>query len=217
MKKITGFRRSSPIPTHFFLTAAALFLTSSLLPASSARAGTFNLPNFIAPGTNAFGLEPEVTFTHESGFATNLRLQTGVDALSNAHFVVGTGGGQRNFRAGGAYTFDFFPDLNQQPGIGIAVQAMYYRYSGNFGQLEPQAIPYIHKAFDDGHGTIVEPFLSVPVGFEFRSDTYSFISTLAFGARIYPDKKGPLSFIAELGLSLDNTESYLSGGVVYTP
>jgi hypothetical protein len=196
------------------LSIVASFAVLSL---NSANAGVFNIPNFINPGESAFGVEPEVNLSNESGFATNFRFQHGLSTLSNLHVLVGTGTGQRQFRVGGVYTFDFFPDVGEQPGIGLGVQGVYYRYHGSYGQLETSAIPYIHKAFDDGKGHILEPFLSFPMGFEFRSGTYDFIATLAFGAKFLPEKESKFSFIGELGLNMSNTETYVSGGVVYTP
>jgi len=190
-----------------------VFLIALIQPS---QAGVFNLPHFVEPGKNAVGFEPEVVLTNGGGLAANVRYTQGVTELNNFHAILGTGTGQRKFRIGGALTFDFFPDVDDQPGIGIATQAIYYRYKAGFGQLEVTAIPYLHKAFSNGQGNQVEPFLAVPIGPAFVSSKYHWQTQVVLGAFFRQDN-AHIQYVGEVGVNVNKTESYISGGILYQP
>src|SRR5579885_2845546 len=136
---------------------------------SLAEAGVFNTPQFVQPGEFALGFEPELTFTNGGGLAGNVRYTQGLSDLNNLNVIIGTGGGPRRFRVGGNVTFDFFPDIDKQPGIGLAVQGLYYRLHINdvdSGQFELTGIPYIHKAFLS-NGYEIQPYFALPFGMSF--------------------------------------------------
>lgn len=209
MKKLTF------APLSFF---AILSFLTLIAPIPAAKAGVFTIPNYINKDKVAFGLEPEWTLSHENGLALNARFQYGLSELSNLHLLAGTGSGQRQFRLGGAVTFDFFPDSGEQPGMGIATSGIYYRNFGEIGSLELTAIPYIHKAFVDKNGYTIEPFFALPFGEAFYSSVHQFIVSAVGGVRFYPDaKSSPISFIGEVSLSVKDTENSISGGIVYAP
>lgn len=193
-----------------------LLLCLLLLGSTPAFAGVFNLPTFVQPGKTAFGVEPEATFSNGGGFGVNGKFQYGLDDLSNLTFTVGSGGGVRKFRIGGAMTFDFFPDTADQPGIGFAAQVFYYEYKYDYHQLEATFVPYLHKLFRNGKGNNVDPFISIPVGPSFRSDNTDFMATLVVGA-IFHETGSKFSFVGEVGVKLANSESYGSGGVIFAP
>src|SRR5271163_1229903 len=100
----------------------AIGLLVAWLAASLAQAGVVDTPQFVQPGEFALGFEPELTFTDGAGLAGNFRYTQGLTDLNNVNVILGTGGGPRRFRVGGNVTFDFFPDIDKQPGIGVAVQ-----------------------------------------------------------------------------------------------
>jgi hypothetical protein len=122
----------------------------------------------------------------------------------------------RKFRIGGALTFDFFPDIERQPGIGIAVQGIYYRYKYGYGQLETSAIPYIHKRFYGADGNAIEPYFALPFGPAFRSGTYHWQTQVVLGA-IYSRENSDLHFVSEVGVNVNKAESYISGGILFQP
>jgi hypothetical protein len=196
-------------PFHILLALTGLLAG---VIAGPAHAGVFNTPQFQPPGEWSLGLEPEFILTNGAGFGANLRFQQGLTELNTVNAIIGTGGGPRRFRFGGNLTFDFFPDVQGQPGIGLATQAIYYRVPG-MGRLELTAIPYLHKTFATGGGD-VDPFFAVPFGMVFSEGRYQAISTVAFGASFKNSEH--IRYIAELGVAVNNMESYLSGGVVYT-
>lgn len=187
----------------------ALVLLALAVPA---RAGTFSMADFVAPGEFSIGIEPEVMLSDGAGFATNVKYTQGLTDNENFIGTIGTGTGGREFRVGGAMTFEFFPDTASQPGMGLGAQAMYYRLADQ-GELETTAIPYIHKSFRAG-GADVDPFFSLPVGFAFSNGQYQEITSASIGSLFKASEH--FSYVAELGLALHNTQSYVSGGVVYS-
>jgi hypothetical protein len=179
--------------------------------AGQAQAGVFNVPHFVNPGKFAVGLEPELTLTNGAGIGINAKYQQGLTDLTNFTAILGTGSGPRRFRAGGNMSFDFFPDLEGQPGIGVAVQAMYVRLV-SAGQLELTGIPYIHKSYVNKDQEI-EPFFSFPVGMAFTGGNYKGTSQAVIGSFFKHDDH--LRYVLEVGIAVSNTESYVSGGIIY--
>jgi hypothetical protein len=194
-----------------------LFALVALLPLSrSAQAGVFNIPHFVTPGEFAVGIEPELTLSSDvgsgAGLGVNAKFTAGVSELSNLTGIIGTGGGPRKFRVGGNYTFDFFPDIAGQPGIGIALQGLYYRVPDR-GQLELTGIPYVHKTFVTGEKNEFEPFVAVPVGAAFSQGEYHAISSVVVGG-IFKNTEN-FRYIMEFGIAVNRADTYLSGGIVY--
>ncbi len=187
------------------------FLGLTLL-AVPAQAGVFNIPRFVEPGNFALGLEPELTLSPSAGMAINAKYTQGLNELMNFQGILGTGGGPRNFRIGGNLTWDFVPDIEGQPGIGLATQALYYRIP-NTGRLELTGIPYIHKNFPQEGGEGIDPFFAFPIGFAFSEGTYQVISTAAIGALW--KRSEHFSFSTEMGININHAATYFSGGVIF--
>ena len=188
-----------------------LFAWGAALVASSAQAGVFNLPHFVAPGDFALGLEPELTLSSGAGVGINAKYTQGLTDLNNFTAILGTGSGPRRFRAGGNFTFDFFPDLEGQPGIGIAAQGLYVRLKDR-GAMELTAIPYLHKSFVTGTNE-VEPYLAVPFGFSFSNGNYNPISSVVVGSLFKSNEH--FRYVVEFGIAVNRTDSYISGGFVF--
>jgi hypothetical protein len=155
-------------------------------------------------------VEPEILFSGGANVGANLRYTQGISDGSNLMGLIGTGTGSRGFRAGGAMTFDVFPDTERQPGLGLALQGIFVQLPAA-GSFEATVIPYIHKSFSGS--TPVEPFVAVPVGLSLSQGTYQSISTLAFGVLFEHNQH--FRSVLELGIGMSNTSTYFSGGIVY--
>lgn len=203
-------------PVLWLFFAAILWGSSTPAQAST----LFSQPHFLEEGKYGLGIEPVLVTTNGNGFATNLRTQYGLTDLQNLSTIVGAGSGRQKFRIGGGTTFDFFPDLEGQPGIGLAVQSIYYRYKktgdSSYGQLEVSATPYIHKTFYNEQDDQVEPYLGLPFGTAFRQNEYNWFSQLTIGGRYRPNKS-TLHLFTELNVNLSHAETTISGGVWFTP
>ena len=196
------------------ITSLLVCIAVAVFCARESFAGVFDLTHFVLPGSFAVGLEPEVDFTNPAGASGNLKATYGLSDLSNVTAIVGDGSGDLGLRVGANMTFDFFPDTENQPGIGIAAQAIYYRISTT-AELETTAIPYIHKSFQLSGSNEVEPFLAVPLGMAFSQGRYQSVVTVAAGT--FLKSIDHFRWIAEVGVGLNNVSSYVSGGLVYYP
>ena len=193
---------------------AAIVATAFVsLPGPIAQAGVFNIPHFVDPGQFALGLEPELVLTHGAGIGANIKYTHGLNDLMDIQGIIGTGSGPRRFRIGGNLSFDFIPDIEGQPGLGLATQALYVRIP-DAGRLELTGIPYIHKEFPTGDGQGVEPFFAFPLGFGFSSGSYQGIAQAVVGALFR--KSESIQLVTEIGINVNHAESYLSGGIVFT-
>jgi hypothetical protein len=177
-----------------------------------AQAGVFNIPHFVEPGNFALGLEPELFLTPSAGVGFNAKYTQGLNDLMNFQAIIGTGGGPRRFRVGGNVTWDIVPDIEGQPGIGLATQAVYFRVP-DAGRLELTGIPYIHKTFPQAGGEAIDPFFAFPIGFAFSDGNYQAISTAVIGALW--KKSENFSFSTELGININHAATYFSGGIIY--
>ncbi|MCC7442551.1 MAG: hypothetical protein IT285_13015 [Bdellovibrionales bacterium] len=199
------------------LASRRLFLPVALLAfliggeIGSAQAGVFDIPHFVMPGAVRVGLEPELTLTEGSGLAVNLKGTYGLDDLINLQFTIGTGGGPQRFRIGAAGVFDFFPDVEGQPGIGIAAQMIRYDTPAG-GLLDLRAIPYIHKSFKTTSSSF-EPYLAFPMGFGLGGGDSVGLVSFVLGSIFHSSES--MHWTIELGVPISNTETQFSGGVSF--
>jgi len=156
-------------------------------------------------------MEPEFILTGGAGIGANMRFTYGMTDLNNASLILGTGSGPRRFRVGGTFSFDVFPDIEGQPGIGIALQPLYQRLRVG-SQVELTAVPYIHKELQSGTSQF-EPYFSIPFGMTFDSGNYRAQTSLVVGSLFKASED--VRYMLELGVAINNTESYFAGGVVY--
>jgi hypothetical protein len=184
------------------------------LLANVAQAGIFNAPHFIEPGKMSIGVEPELTTSDGAGLAGNLRYTLGIADFMDAAAIIGTGSGPLRFRLGGDMVFDFFPDVNNQPGIGLLTRVIYYKYPVS-GELRVFGAPYIHKAFVLENKEEVEPYIAIPLGVGFDNGTYHGLSQFVIGSMFKNMEQ--FRYNLELGINMSNVETYISGGITYYP
>jgi hypothetical protein len=176
-----------------------------------ARGGVFSLPHFVFPDHFALGLEPELILTNGAGVGMNFKFTHGISDLLNATGIIGTGSGPYRFRAGTNIAFDLFPDAPGQPGIGIAIEGLYFRLKDS-GRFDLTTIPYLHKGFVSSGGEF-EPYLALPFGIGLKSGDDVALSTFTLGSIFKTNEQ--LRYVLEVGVAINNTESYVSGGVIY--
>jgi len=193
------------------------------LPVPVAWAGVFDMPQFVAPASFSVGIEPEVILTSGAGLGVNVKYTHGISDLVNVMAALGTGSGPRRFRAGGGAVLDVFPDYGHQPGIGVGFHVFYYRVRPSqvlgitdvtVAELDATATPYIHKSFEAGKTAgRFDPFVSVPVGLRLSEGSYRPFAAVALGSVFMPTDN--LRYVVELGVAIQNTDSYLAGGISY--
>lgn len=192
------------------LTLSLICLYSILL-ISSAQADIFNQTRFIPIQRWSVGIEPVLTLTDGAGAGINGRVTYGLNELLNVGGFIGLGGGPRQFRIGGYCVFDFFPDTDEQPGIGLVTQIAHYGLKTS-SRVELGVAPYIHNAFDIGDGHIIDPFLAVPFGIALDSVSPNEAYFALVVGTVY-NLSETVYFSGELGVNIDNYFTYVSGGI----
>ncbi len=196
--------------TNFALSLLGFIALTAFQPL--AKAGVFNIPQFVEQKSWSVGLEPEATFTSGGSFSNTLKFTYGVGSLSNVQIGLGTGSGTRGFRTGATYTLDFIPDLDGQIGAGLAFQLYYYKIRSTFGQTELTLYPYIHNQYENAN-IAIDPYLAVPFGLALTDGNYQTVSQLVFGSYFKTSKN--FGFNTEVGMNLKGADTYLSGGITY--
>ncbi len=181
-----------------------------LLPAL-ASAGVFNTSRFVEPSRFSIGLEPSILLASGSGLGATLRMTYGLNDLINFQGYLGQGNGAQQFRTGAGLVFDFFPDDESQPGIGIATNLQLVQVT-DATRGEFIATPYIHKAFF-GEKSEIDPFFAIPFGMRVEDGESNWITSIALGAVIKTSEQ--IHWVVELGVAVNRTSSYFSGGFVY--
>ena len=192
------------------LTLAALLL-GPVTPAQASSSLT-TLPRFIEPTHWAVGFEPELAFSQNASLAGVAKFTYGLSDWNNAQLFLGNGVGDRGFRAGTQLTADIFPDYDGQPGIGFGGSVTYSRQA-SLGELALSAYPYLHKSLSLKGANEIEPYLALPVGITFVDGKYLRTSQLILGALFQNTRHFRYSF--EIGMAINNTDSFLAGGVTY--
>ncbi|MBU6153544.1 MAG: hypothetical protein KGP28_04510 [Bdellovibrionales bacterium] len=181
-------------------------------------ASVFTIPQFVEYKSWAVGIEPEATLSSSArgsgqGVAFNAKFTYGISPLSNLQIGLGPGSGNRTFRFGGTYSFDFIPDLSGQVGAGLATQAYYFNLRDQSGRTEILAYPYVHKRFTSSSGLEFDPFIAMPYGLAFVNGNYDSLWQLALGSFFKTSEHIGLN--TELGLGLKNADTYLCFGISY--
>jgi len=207
----------------FIMIFMAFFGVSGAFDSHEAQAAMFDGVRFVNPGEFAISIEPEFVLRSPAGLGGDFRYTQGISDLSNLTVIAGIGNGTRQSRIGADYTFDFFPDLEGQPGIGIALQGLWVQVispaasaanlTTTVGQLELTAIPYLHKNFKTENGGEVEPFMTLPFGWAFLNGGYQQIMSVGLGGIFKANEH--FRYTLEFTMAVNNTDSTVSGGVIY--
>lgn len=193
---------------HFVMTVVTFFILIS----HSVFAGVFTTPHYLSPGSVGIGIEPQVTFNRNSGIGGMVRGTLGLTELSNLSIMIGAGGSLQKITTGANLSFDVFPDTDYQPGIGMALQGLYYKVSdvSDDSGIQVSTIPYIRKSFKTEAG-MFEPFLSYPIGLQLSNGYYDVRSQLVLGTLL--KVSSGIGYVLECGIGTRHAEAYLSGGI----
>lgn len=169
-------------------------------------------PRFLLPGLWTLGVETDVIFqSNSAGLGVQARYMHGLSDLMNIGGYVGTGSSGRGFRFGGHATLDFFPDTDQQLGIGMGGQVGYVATAAG-AQVDVRAIPYIHRRLTSKRNEI-EPFGGISIGPTFGL-AGTVIGATAVAGSLF-EVYSQLVFTVELGVGIANEQTYLAGGLTY--
>lgn len=154
-----------------------------------------------------FGVTPQLAGGGNVGFF----LDAPINENTSSRFLISTGDIDFNFFASAKYVP--FPDFEKQPAMGI-------RGGVGFARENRSNIPYIEIAPLISKKTSTQwgpmtPYVAVPLHYNITKDDNYFSSSMAIGVEVYSDQFQGMHFGGEIGLSLSNTESYLSAFVTF--
>lgn len=185
----------------FFLFIAHFSLTSQAFQDINESA------ELVTGDQYQFGISPQLASGGHIGFF----LDAPINESTSSRFMLSTGDIDFNFFASAKYVP--FPDIDRQPAMGI-------RGGIGFARENRSNIPYIEVAPLVSKKTSTQwgpmtPYIAVPFHYNITKDDNYFSSSMAFGVELNSEKYQGVRFGGELGLSLSQTESYISGFVTF--
>ncbi len=162
-------------------------------------------------GSNQFGLEPQILGNEGSGVNIGAFLDMPIREEVSTRFSLGAG--KIDFHAGAAVKWIPFPDVDQQPAIGLKTAAWYARQS-SLNVWTIQVAPLFSKRVNTDAGLFI-PYAAIPFNFVSSTDRSATGSQFAIGSELYAKDLTNMHFSAELALNLKDSYSFLSGTVVF--
>ena len=166
--------------------------------------------NLVKPGQYQIGMEPQFVFDNSGfNFSGFLDAPYGPDGSFRARMGVG----DTNFEASLSYKWVPIPDYGNQPSVGGKVEATYARRSGgNWDAI--RIIPLVSKNFETIYGPVT-PYASLPLSLVGTPSNTQTALQLVGGCEYRPPDEPKWMFGAELGVSLNNAFTYISGNLTY--
>lgn len=156
-------------------------------------------------GKYSLGVEPQFLTNKGGGTNLNVFLNGSLNESTSARVTIGAGA--IDFNAFASVKWVPFPDVDNQPAMGIRAGAGLAR-DGDENLLQLQVAPLISKKYETEYGLTV-PYVAVPVAFLNTKEENYVASNIAFGSEYtHPEVIG--TFGAEVGLDLNKSYSYIS-------
>lgn len=180
-----------------------LFLTSTAHAYLSIGESAEVLPSNLMQ----VGLEPQILLNRESGPNFDIFFDLPVNDSTSARFLIGAG--SIDFNAFASVKWIPFPDVANQPAMGVRFGAGWARDADD-NQLQLQVAPLLSKKFETEYGTTV-PYIAVPFTYLNTKDENFIATNLAVGSEWHhPDLKDTMTLGGEVGVDLNKSYSYIS-------
>lgn len=151
-----------------------------------------------------------ITNSEDDSSGANIvaRIDKGLSEESNLRAVVGVG--EVDLHLEGYYKWVPIPDYENQPAIGVLVGGTFARLNG-VSRLTARVAPIISKKFEMNFGELT-PYGSLPIGFGAIDGNNITPVQLVGGAELKPSGLQNISFMAELGVDINDAFTYFSVG-----
>lgn len=160
----------------------------------------------IPQGSYQVGIEPQLLTNKNNGGNLDLFLDTAFNDSTSGRILLG--GGTIDFNAFASVKWIPFPDVGNQPAMGLRLGAGIARsHDENIVQL--QFAPLVSKKYDTDYGLTV-PYLSVPFTFLGTKNDNFIATNLAMGSEFHYHEWKSLTMGGEIGLDLNKSSSYIS-------
>jgi len=190
---------------------SALCLFSGLLLASNAHAylSMAESGELVPMGKYQVGIEPQLMLNRGDGGNVDAFFDAPINDSTSARLLIGSG--TVDFNGFASVKYIPFPDVDNQPAIGIRGGVGLDRINGNNG-LDIQVAPLISKKFDTDMGMTV-PYFALPITFTSNNNDSFTRANVAVGTELHSPQAPQVTFGAELGIDLNRSYSYISAYV----
>lgn len=180
---------------------ASTFSTSALAYLSIAESG-----ELLPPGQYQVGLEPQILLNNGGGANFNVFLDTSFNEATSGRITMGAG--SVDFNAFASVKWMPFPDVDNQPAMGLRIGGGVARDEDeNIVQL--QLAPLLSKKFDSEYGLTV-PYIAIPFTYLNMDSENVTASNLVLGSEWHPIDWGYGVVGGEIGFELNKSYSYIS-------
>lgn len=160
----------------------------------------------VPPGKYQVGLAPQ--FLTNRGGGTNVDVFFDAPINDSTSARINMGGGAVDFNAFASVKWIPFPDVDNQPAIGVRGGAGIFRDEGENGLLM-QIAPLISKKFETEYGLTV-PYMAVALNLVNSKEENYTGSNIVFGTEFHSSEVNNVTFGAELGAELSKSYSYIT-------
>lgn len=187
---------------------AKYFLLLGLFLSSAAQAylTIAESGELISTGKYQVGVEPQLLLNKGGGANFDLFLDTGINESTSARITMGAGA--VDFNAFASAKWVPFPDVDNQPAMGIRGGVGIARDESE-NIIQVQIAPLVSKKFNTEYGLTV-PYLAIPFNI-LNTKEENFVATnLTMGSEFQSTEWNGVTMGAELGIDLNKSYSYIS-------
>ncbi|MBO9667392.1 MAG: hypothetical protein J7501_11345 [Bdellovibrio sp.] len=153
------------------------------------------------------GVEPQILTNKDSGANFDVYFDAPVSDSTSARFLIG--GGTVDFNAFASFKWVPFPDVANQPAMGLRMGAGVARNEDE-NILQLQVAPLLSKKFDTEYGMSV-PYLALPFTFLNTKEENYVATNLTVGSEFhYHEWKDVVTLGGEIGIDLNKSYTYIS-------
>lgn len=166
----------------------------------------------VEPGLYQIGIEPQFLTNNGGGTNVNLLFDAGLNDSTSARLNLGVG--SVDFNAFGSVKFIPFPDVDNQPAIGVRLGAGFTKDNGE-NLLNFQLAPLLSKKVDVDMFGVITPYIAVPITYVIAKESNYTASNFVVGSEFKSAEVPEFTFGAELGFEMNESYSYLSLFLTY--
>ncbi|WII71785.1 hypothetical protein QJS83_15075 [Bdellovibrio sp. 22V] len=179
-----------------------LFLSST----SHAYLSIAESGELLPVGTYQVGAEPQLLLNKGGGANFNVFFDAAINESMSGRISMGAGA--VDFNAFASAKWMPFPDVDNQPAMGLRAGAGIARDEGE-NLLQLQLAPMLSKKFETEYGLSV-PYFALPFTFLNTKEENTIASNLTVGTEFHYADWKDVTLGAELGIELNKSYSYLS-------
>lgn len=190
--------------SHMNKLISALALALLALPA---HAAVFDAADILPQNAGAIGAFTELLLSDPTSEGVEARARYGLSDAWNVGANIGGGSKGKKFRMGVETVFNALPDWEGQLGLSAIASATYLRRGD--GGMQFRIGPMVHKRFTGWTGLPANVYLAIPWYQEIRGSTFTSGTQLVIGSDFDIAEAGRFYAVAELGIKLAKTDSYI--------